>query len=151
MKSFTIRILLDLISGVVPVEYREPLLKVAHQGPFRGHLAEKKTYSPLRTWYWWWKIRDEVSSFCKSCLICASCKGGRKVFKPALAPIPVSGPFHRVAVNVLQLPHTSNGNCYVVVFMDYLTKWPETFATPDQKAKNDCKVPCGRNCLPPWH
>ena len=125
---------------VVPVEYREPLLKEAHQGSFAGHLAEKKTYSRLRTRYWWQKMRDEVSSFCKSCLICASCKGGRKVFKPPLAPIPVGGPFHRVAVDVLQLPHTSNGNCYVVVFMDYLTKWPEAFATPDQKAETIAKL-----------
>lgn len=37
-------------------------------------------------------------------------------------------------VDVLQLPPTVNGNRYVVVFVDYLTKWPEAFAVPDQKA-----------------
>ena len=26
------------------------------------------------------------------------------------------------------------GNCYAVVFMDYLTKWPEVFVVPDQTA-----------------
>ena len=71
---------------------------------------------------------------------CASRKGGRKTFKPPLAPIPVGGPFHRVAVDILQLPFTTQGNCYVVVFMDYLTKWPEAFAIPDQKAERIAKM-----------
>ena len=39
-----------------------------------------------------------------------------------------------VGVDVLQLPKTKRGNKYAVVFMDYLTKWPEVFAVPDQTA-----------------
>ena len=58
-----------------------------------------------------------------------------KTCKSPLQPIPVGGPFHRVGVDVLQLPLTEKGNRYVVVFMDYLTKWPEAFAVPDQKAE----------------
>ena len=51
-----------------------------------------------------------------------------------LTPIPVSGPFQRVGVDVVQLPKTKNGNQYAVVFMDYLTKWPKVFAVKDQTA-----------------
>ena len=80
-------------------------------------------------------MKADVRRHCRSCLVCASRKGTRKTFKPPLQPIPVGGPFHRVAVNILKLPLTSNGNRYVAVFMDYLTKWPETFAIPDQKAE----------------
>ena len=43
-------------------------------------------------------------------------------------------PFHRVAVDVLTMPLTSRGNRYIVVFMDYFTKWAEAFAVPDQQA-----------------
>ena len=38
------------------------------------------------------------------------------IFIPHLQPIPVGGPFHRVAVDVLQLPLTTSGNKYVLVF-----------------------------------
>ena len=81
-----------------------------------------------------------VVAFCRACLVCVSRKGGRKTFKPPLAPIPVGEPFHRVAVNILQLPLTTQGNCYVAVFIDYLTKWPEAFAIPDQKAETITKL-----------
>ena len=51
-----------------------------------------------------------------------------------MLPIPVKGPFHCVALDVLQLSITSSGNKYVIVFMDYLTKWAEAFPTSDQQA-----------------
>ena len=38
-----------------------------------------------------------------------------KTFHPPLQPIPVGGPFHRVCVDVLQLPLTERGNKYVSV------------------------------------
>ena len=40
--------------------------------------------------------------------------------KALQCPIPVDGPFHRIVVDVLQLPLTARGNRYVVVFLDYL-------------------------------
>ena len=48
--------------------------------------------------------------------------------KPLSTPIPVGGLFDRVRVDVLQLPLSCQGNQYAVVFMNYLTMWPEVFA-----------------------
>ena len=48
-----------------------------------------------------------------------------------LLPIPVEGAFDRVAVDCLgPFPESYSGNRYVVVFSDYLTRWPEAFAVP---------------------
>lgn len=50
------------------------------------------------------------------------------------------GPFDHVGVDMLQLPRTKRGNKYVVVFMDYMMKWPEAYAVPDQIAPPIAKL-----------
>ena len=47
----------------------------------------------------------------------------------------------RVAVDVLgPFPRTPIGNRFVVVAMDYFTKWPEAYAVPDQEAATVCEA-----------
>ena len=120
---------------VVPVEIQQAVLEEAHGGLFAGHFSENKVYDRLRRYVWWRGMKSAVRRHCRKCLVCVTRRGTRKTFKPALQPIPVGGPFHRVAVDVLQLPQTVNGNRYVVVFMDYLTNWLEAFPTQDQTAE----------------
>jgi hypothetical protein len=47
---------------------------------------------------------------------------------------PVSEPLQRIAIDVLGPldPPTDDGNRYVLVIVDYLTKWAEAYAMPDQ-------------------
>lgn len=125
---------------VVPSSLRDDLIREAHQGRFAGHLAQRKVYDRLRRYVWWRGMRSDIDRYCKSCLVCVSRKGGCRPSKPPLHSIPVGGPFHRVAVDVLQLPLTVRGNKYVVVFIDYFTKWPEAFAVPDQKMETIAKL-----------
>ena len=125
---------------VVPEEMRQSLLHEAHATSFAGHFAFKKVYDKIRRQYWWKGMRADVLHFCRSCLVCASRKGTGKPVKPALTPIPVGGPFHRVGVDILQLPLTVNGNSYVVCFVDYLTKWVEAFPMADQRAETVARL-----------
>ena len=118
----------------VPASLRHKLFEEAHGGLFSGHLREAKIYSQLRKHYWWPGMRSDIRKWCKACLVCATRKIGQAT-KPPLCPIPVAGSFDCVGVDVLQLPHTLDGNQYAVVFVDYLTKWPEVFAVPDQTAE----------------
>ena len=120
---------------VVPTGRREALIKEAHDGRFSGHFAEKKIFELLRRQYWWPGMRADVRRYCRSCLVCASRKGQSRSIRPPLQPIPVGGPFAKVGVDILQLPLTLEGNQYALVFIDYLTKWVEVVAIPDQKAE----------------
>ena len=65
---------------------------------------------------------------------------GWGVVQPPLTPIPVYGPFHQVGVDVIQFPKPHTGNQYGVVFIDYLTKWPEVFATSNQTTLTIAKL-----------
>ena len=118
---------------VAPKQDRRLLFDSVHAGQFGGHLREAKIYSILNKHYWWARMRRDVSAWCKACLVCATRQVGRSP-RPCLLPIPVGGPFDRVGVDVLQLPKSSRGNQYAIVFMDYLTKWPEVYPVRDQTA-----------------
>ena len=38
-----------------------------------------------------------------------------------------------MGVDIMELPVMERGNMYVIVFQDFLTKWPMLFPAPDQK------------------
>jgi len=84
-------------------------------------------------------MRADITKWTRGCLVCATYSTGRAV-RPPLTPIPVAGPFDRVGVDVLQFPRSKKGNRYAVVFVDYLTKWPEVFPVPDQTAATVAKL-----------
>ena len=66
-------------------------------------------------------------------MTCATYGRGRSVHSP-LTPIPVSGPFDQVGIDVIKFPRSTKGNQYAVVFVDYLTRWLKVFTVPDQTA-----------------
>ena len=107
---------------VVPTELRQSWKKLTKADA--GHLAASKVFNLLRHHVWWRGMQNDVHQFSKLCLVCSTRKGGRKTFHPPLQPIPVHGQFHHDGVDVLQLPPTERGNKYVIVFVDYFTKWP---------------------------
>ena len=84
-------------------------------------------------------MRADNTSWCRGCLTYATRHVGQAV-RPLLTPLPVEGPFHRVGVDVLQLPASARGNKYAIDFMDYLTKWPEVFPAKDQSAYTIAKI-----------
>ena len=88
---------------VVPRELQQQLLTEAHAGLFAGHFSEKKVYGKICRSYWWQGLRADVRRFCRSCLNCVSQRGPGYRQRPPMKPIPVKYPFHRVAVDVLQL------------------------------------------------
>ena len=118
---------------IPPTADRKQLFEEVHCGPFGAHLREAKVHGELYKHYWWPKMRSDIRNWCNGCLVCATRQPSRAVHAP-LNSIPVEGPFHRVGVDVIQFPKSQSGNQYAVVFTDYLTKWPEVFATKDQTA-----------------
>ena len=100
-----------------------------HEELTSGHLSFMKTYLKIKERYFWTGMYTEIEKWCASCVDCATKKTPLNLAKAPLQPIPVEGPFDRVAVDVLgPFPTSERGNKYVVIFTDYFTKWPEAFA-----------------------
>ena len=119
----------------MPESDRKDLFNEAHSGECGGHLREAKIHSQLSRHYRWPGMRHDSTKWCRACLVCATCSVGKSI-KPSLTPIHVSGPFDRVGVDVLQLPKSS----HTLLFVDYLTKWPEVFPASDQSAPTIAKL-----------
>ena len=117
---------------VVPAALRHEILLSVHDSPLgRGHLGVHKTYEKVRERYYWRGLFADVQHWCISCVHCAMKKSPKNRPKTPLLPIPVEGPFNMIGVDAVDpFSVTKSGNRYLIVYTDYLTKWPECFAVP---------------------
>lgn len=89
----------------------------------------------IRQRFYWGHCREDVENWCKRCTNCASVKGPHTRSRGTLKLYNVGAPWERIALDVAgPFPTSNSGNKYILVIMDYFTKWPEVFAIPNQEA-----------------
>ena len=126
--------------AVVPPQLRESIIREYHGGPMAGHFSTQRLYSTMARSWWWKGMYTDVHHHCQNCPQCAFVSNPRHSKHPFLHPIPVGRPFQIVGVDIMDLPKTKRGNQHVVVFQDFLTKWPLVFPVPDQKSLRIVKL-----------
>lgn len=61
--------------------------------------------------------------------------------------------FQIIGIDIMELPRTSSGNCYVLVFQDFLLKWLMVFPVAKQKVvsylSQVADTGCGYACHQP--
>ncbi|GFU05307.1 retrovirus-related Pol polyprotein from transposon 412 [Trichonephila clavipes] len=120
---------------VLPRSRIPEVLKELHGSPTGGHFGVMKTLHRVRERFCWVKVRADVEQWCKSCDACSARKGPKIRSRGKLHRYNVGAPFERIAFDILgPLPRTASGNKYLLVVMDYFTKWPEVYPIPDQEA-----------------
>ena len=125
---------------VVLQHLRVQLLAENHSSMMGGHFVGRKMYGALVRHWWWSGMYSDTLRFARGCPECAVVSGGSRPHRPPLHPIPVQRPFQIVGVDVMELPLTEDGNRYVLVFQDFLTKYPLVFPMLDQKAIRIAKL-----------
>ena len=122
------------IRAVVPQHLRTQLMEECHRGTLGSHFSGERLFAVLSRCWWWKGMHRDAMQFVRNCPECAIVSGGGQVYRPPLHPISVRRPFQIMGVDIMDLPLTQQGNRHVVVFQDYLTKWPLVFPVPDQRA-----------------
>ena len=120
--------------AVVPGGLRQQLMGENHRGSSGGHFSGPRTHARMALHWWWDRMYTDIMEYCKSCPDCAVVSGVGRPHKPPLHPIPVTRPFQILGVDLMELPKTSSGNRYIVVFQDLFSKWPFVFPVPDQQS-----------------
>ena len=126
---------------VVPMTMRKLVLQETHGSLTSGHFGTKKTLQRLRTRFYWIGMRQDVKEWCRVCEVCVAKKGPSHVLRAPLQIHNVGAPMERIAVDITgPLPVSTSGNRYIVVAMDYFTKWPEAYPVPNQEAATVARV-----------
>ena len=119
----------------VPKHLQEQLMQEQHRGLMGAHFSGNRLFGVLSSQWWWKGMHGDAMRFARNCPEYTIVSGGGRVCWPPLHPIPVKRPFQIFWVDIMDLPTTQQGNKHVVVFQDYLTKWPLVFPVPDQRSE----------------
>ena len=125
---------------VVPSQYQNKLMEEYHAGVMSGHFSGPKIYKAMSRQWWWNRMYQDIINYTRTCPQCAIATGVGRRQSPPMQSIPVDHPFQIVGVDIMELPLTTNGNRYAIVFQDLFTKWPMVYAAPDQKAVRIVKL-----------
>ena len=121
---------------ILPRKLRKEVMRQLHDGNSGGHFGIKKTMQKIKARFYWIGCREDVENYCNTCDICNSRKGPNIRQRNKMQQYNVGSPFERIGIDILgPLPATERGNRYLVVVMDYFTKWPEVFPVPNQEAE----------------
>ena len=119
---------------ILPRSKINEVLQVVHDGTSGGHLGVNKTLAKVRQRFYWVNCRRDVEDWCRSCTICGASKGPRVRTRGQMQQYNVGQPFERIAIDVAgPFPESAQGNKYVMVVIDYFSKWPEVYAIPNQE------------------
>ena len=122
----------------VPKPLREKVMKLSHDDIMSGHQGVKKTYDRIIAHFFWPGIHGDVVRYCQSCDICQRTVAKGRVPKTPLGKMPlIDSPFKRVAVDLVGpiAPVTDRGNRYILVMVDYATRYPEATALKSIEAE----------------
>lgn len=113
---------------LVPPTLIVQILKAYHEPPMCGHQGMFKTYKRLHDVVFWPKMWGDVKEYIKSCSTCQTYKGENKKPCGKLQQTVVTKPNEMIGVDIMgPFPRSSDRNEYLLVFVDYYTRWVELF------------------------
>ncbi|KAJ8346947.1 hypothetical protein SKAU_G00283480 [Synaphobranchus kaupii] len=111
----------------IPEARREAIAaELAHTHLLGAHLGVEKTLERIKTRFYWPGVKKAVEDYCRSCPDCQQV-APRPHMRSPLIPLPIiSVPFSRIGMDLVgPLPRSSRGHQYILVMLDYATRYPE--------------------------
>ena len=134
----------SFVQIAVPQSLVKSVLQEYHDSPLAGgHLGISRTIDKVRVKFYWPNMYSDIVNWVKSCVPCNQRKNPALKVRAQVTPMPVpSMPFERVSTDILgPLPQcVDTGNKYVLVFVDYFSKYIELIPLPDIKAATVAKA-----------
>jgi hypothetical protein len=122
-------------SNIITENEKTTVLSAMHDNPTSGHFGIETTYNRIKERYYWKNMKKDIEDYIKSCEICQ--KRSKGLGKAPIIPIEITQPFEMYGIDFIgPLKETQQGNKYILVIMNYFTKWPEAKALKEATGKN---------------
>jgi transposase InsO family protein len=122
---------------VVPRQFVTDILEQAHAAHTSGHFSDKRTLARAKEAFYWQGMSRDTRDFCRACRVCGARRPKPTAPHHLYQRQVTTEPLQKVAVDILGPldPPTARGNRYILVIVDYFTKWLEALPMPDQRAE----------------
>lgn len=122
---------------VIPVPNRIEILQKYHDDVTAGHFGMSKTLHRILELYYWPNIRKDVCKYVRKCAVCASSKSSNLPRAGLMGSYRnINFPFQMVSADLLgPYPRSKNGNSYLLVVVDWFTKYVLVHPLPKATTK----------------
>lgn len=122
---------------IPPKEERSRIIQQLHNHLSHGGIQKMRTLITSR--FYWRGMFSDIQDYVRTCEECQK-KTAKFKLNPELQPLPPTPIFHRFAMDTVgPFPTSASGNKYIIVAVEYYTRWVEAWAVPDRTAKTTAK------------
>ena len=127
---------------LLPATLQKPIMREWHDGPQGGHLGTNKTWNRAkRSCFIWCSMRVDIRQHIRECLACAKNKPGGHGKNAPVQQFPAGGRHEMIGMDLVgPLPLTHDKNRYLLVIIDYWTRWAEAVPIPNKESATVAKA-----------
>ncbi|CEP07116.1 hypothetical protein, partial, partial [Parasitella parasitica] len=107
----------------IPVGLIEQVLFHVHSKDTAGHFGIDKTYNKAREIGWWPNMGADITNWVMTCEGCQRLKVRNDLTRPPMRPITPRHVGEIWTTDIATLPESHTGERYLLVLMEYLSKW----------------------------
>lgn len=113
---------------VIPKTMQNKVLKWAHDHPMGGHAGQQKTLFRLSNRVYWASMRKDIFNYVAACEDCQKFKYNNIPTATPMQLHEVLEPWHTIGIDIMgPFPVTSRQKRFLLVIVDYFTRWIEAF------------------------
>ncbi|KAL4282046.1 hypothetical protein GQ457_03G016260 [Hibiscus cannabinus] len=125
-----------IIRRCIPEEEQQTILEQCHSAPYGGHFGGNRTAAKvLQSGFYWPTLHKDAQLFCQQCDRCQRTGNISKRNEMPLQNILEVELFDVWGIDFMGPFPSSFGNLYILLAVDYVSKWVEAVATTHNDAK----------------